>query len=225
MNEQVAPAELPQGSRNWSNGVRIAVLLGVMALIALLTYGLLSTGTSDRIDTALRDGRSAPAPGFTLELLERGDIPPRLAPAFDRALRGDRLSLEGLRGTPVVLNLWASWCTPCRDEAESLQRSWSVAGRRGVLFLGLDIQDLRGDARAFIDEFGLTYPSVREPERSVARSYGATGFPETFFIDRSGRVVGHVIGAISPKQIVAGVVAAQSGRVGGVASGGDTLSR
>ena len=66
---------------------------------------------------------------------------------------------------------------------------------------------------------------MREPERSVAKSYGATGFPETFFIDRNGRVVAHVIGAIAPKQIVAGVAAAETGRVAGVGSGGETLSR
>ena len=201
------------------------MLVAVVALMALLTYGLLSKGTSDRIDRALRDGRATPAPTFNHELLERGTLPASLVPAFDRATSAGRLNLARLRGTPVVLNLWASWCTPCRDEAKPLERAWRVAGKRGVLFLGLNIQDLRGDARAFIDEFGSTYPSVREPGRSVAKSYGATGFPETFFIDRRGRVVGHVIGAIAPKQIAAGVAAAATGRVAGVGDGGESLSR
>ena len=85
------------------------------------------------------------------------------------------MSLSELRGTPVVLNLWASWCTPCREESPRLREGWERWGPRGVAFLGLNIQDLRGDARDFSDEFGLTYPSVRDARRGVADDYGATG--------------------------------------------------
>ena len=102
---------------------------------------------------------------------------------------------------PVVLNMWASWCSPCREEAGRLERGWRAAGPRGVLFLGLDIQDLRGDARPSSREYGATYPSVRDPGRDVANDYGATGIPETYFIDRQGRVVAHVIGVVSTRQL------------------------
>jgi cytochrome c biogenesis protein CcmG/thiol:disulfide interchange protein DsbE len=89
-----------------------------------------------------------------------------------------------------------------------------------VAFLGLNIQDLRGDARDFSREFGLTYPSVRDARRGVADRYGATGIPETFFVDARGRVVAHVIGVVSEAQLAAGAQAALTGQVAGTVSGG-----
>ena len=79
----------------------------------------------------------------------------------------------------------------------------------------------RSTARAWIDEFGVTYPQVRDPSDRTARSYGATGLPETYFIDARGRVVGHVIGQITPEQLMAGVEAARSGRLLGARAGGE----
>src|SRR5919197_5462010 len=84
----------------------------VAAFVALLAYGLLSKGTDDRIDEALVSGRAAAAPGFSLEVLERGTLPPRLERQVGGNLASGHLSLSDLRGVPVVLNLWASWCTP-----------------------------------------------------------------------------------------------------------------
>jgi cytochrome c biogenesis protein CcmG, thiol:disulfide interchange protein DsbE len=195
----------------------------VAAFLALLAYGLLSKGTDDRIDEALASGRAIAAPGFELEILDHGELPPRLERPLGPALARDRLSLAGLRGTPVVLNLWASWCTPCREEAPRLERAWRSSGPKGVLFLGLDIQDLRGDAQDFIGKYGATYPSVREPGREIANSYGATGIPETYFIDRRGRAVAHVIGVVSTAQLAEGTRAAITGRVAGRSSGGDSF--
>ena len=202
---------------------RWMVLALVAAFIALLTYGLLSKGADERIDESLASGRAAAAPGFSLEVLDRGALPPRLARRVDPAVADGRLSLTELRGVPVVLNLWASWCTPCRDEAPRLEQGWRALGSRGVLFLGLDIQDLRGDANAFIHKYGASYPSVREPGRDVANSYGATGIPETYFIDARGRVVAHVIGVVSARQLAQGAVAAATGRVAGRSTGGDSF--
>jgi cytochrome c biogenesis protein CcmG/thiol:disulfide interchange protein DsbE len=202
---------------------RWAVFALVAAFLALLAYGLLSKGTDDRIDEALASGRAVAAPGFDLEKLAPGTLPPRLGRSLDQALGGDRLALADLRGTPVVLNLWASWCTPCREEAGRLERGWLTHGPKGVLFLGLDIQDLRGDAQGFIRKYGATYPSVREPGRDIASSYGATGIPETYFIDRRGRVVAHVIGVVSTAQLDAGARAALAGRVAGRSTGGESF--
>jgi thiol-disulfide isomerase/thioredoxin len=156
---------------------RWLVLVLVAGFLALLTYGLLSKGTDDRIDQALASGRAATAPSFSLEVLDSGTLPPRIATPVSPALADRRLALGELRGMPVVLNLWASWCTPCREEAARLERGWRALGPRGVLFLGLDIQDVRGDGEGFIRKYGATYPSVREPGREVANSYGATGIP------------------------------------------------
>ena len=195
---------------------RWAAIALVAAFLALLTYGLLSKGSDDRIDQALGAGRPAAAPGFSLEVLEPGVLPPRLARSVGPALERGRLSLADTRGSPVVLNLWASWCTPCRQEAPRLERRWRTAGPQGVLFLGLDIQDVRGDARAFAARYGLTYPSVRESGREVANKYGATGIPETYFIDRRGRVVAHARGPVDVEQLQAGIAAARTGRVAAI---------
>jgi cytochrome c biogenesis protein CcmG/thiol:disulfide interchange protein DsbE len=202
---------------------RWIVLALVAAFLALLTYGLLSKGTDDRIDQALASGRAAAAPSFSLEVLQRGELPPRLAKPVGPPLGDNRLSLAELRGVPVVLNLWASWCTPCGQEAARLEQGWRSLGRRGVLFLGLDIQDVRGDGEGFIRKHGATYPSVREPGRDIANSYGATGIPETYFIDAHGRVVAHVIGVVSDRQLAQGALAAATGRVAGRSSGGDSF--
>ena len=208
--------------RSLNVGRWLAVAL-VAAFLALLAYGLLSKGTDDRIDQALASGRAPAAPSFSLEVLTRGTLPPRLERSVGSDLGAARLSLADLRGVPVVLNLWASWCSPCREEAGRLEQGWQQLGSRGVLFLGLDIQDVREDGLAFARRHGATYPSVREPGREVANSYGATGIPETYFIDRRGRVVAHVIGVVSTRQLAQGAAAAAAGRIAGRSTGGDSF--
>jgi cytochrome c biogenesis protein CcmG, thiol:disulfide interchange protein DsbE len=218
--EAHASAPAAERRRGWG---RWAVIAAVVLFLALLVYGLESRGPDDAIDSALADGRAAPAPAFTLELLEQGDIPAALRAPLGKAFADGRVSLSELRGTPVVLNLWASWCTPCREEAPRLQRGWERWGRKGVAFLGLNIQDLRGDARSFAKRFGITHPSVRDARRGVADSYGATGIPETFFVDARGRVVGHVIGVVAERELDVGARAATEGRVVGTITGGRTF--
>jgi cytochrome c biogenesis protein CcmG/thiol:disulfide interchange protein DsbE len=213
----VAATALPTDRRRWGRWAALGV---VLLFLALLIYGLASKGPDDVIDSNLAEGRAPRAPAFTLEVLERGSLPARLRRTVGAALADGKVTISELRGTPVVLNLWASWCTPCREESPRLRAGWERLGRRGVAFLGLNIQDLRGDAREFSREFGLTYPSVRDARRGVADDYGATGIPETFFVDARGRVVGHVIGVVSAAQLAAGVQAALTGRVAGTVSGG-----
>jgi cytochrome c biogenesis protein CcmG, thiol:disulfide interchange protein DsbE len=93
-----------------------------------------------------------------------------------------------------------------------LEAAWRRWGRRGALFLGLDMQDVRGDARSFLREEGVTYPTIRDPSKEVATDFGATGIPETYFVSGSGRVVAHVVGVVSPGQLEGGVMAARANR-------------
>ena len=196
--------------------LRIAGALAAAAFVALLAYGLTTKATDSTIDDALSRGEAVAAPGFSLSALADGRDP---GPAWRKAAADGEVTLAELRGTPLVVNFWASWCDPCRAEAKVLQREWSR--QDGVLFVGLDAQDAREDARDFIAQFGLTFPHVRDPGNDTQRSWGVTGLPETYFIGADGKVVGHVIGTVDEAQLRDGVAAARAGRPQGLGSGGE----
>jgi cytochrome c biogenesis protein CcmG/thiol:disulfide interchange protein DsbE len=101
-----------------------------------------------------------------------------------------------------VLNFWASWCIPCKEEAPFLAAA-SLAHRRDVAFLGVDIQDFESDARDFLDELDVPYPSVRDGTSKTHSAYGLTGAPETYYIDAEGRIVEHAKGAVSRRELEA----------------------
>jgi cytochrome c biogenesis protein CcmG/thiol:disulfide interchange protein DsbE len=125
--------------------------------------------------------------------------PPKgLAPAFTLSrLSGDgKVALASLRGKVVVLNFWASWCGPCKGEAKDLEagsRRWSG---KGVVVLGIDSEDFTGDAKSFARKYGLTYVQLHDGPGGVKDRYGVSAYPETFFIDRHGKVVHHVAGPV-----------------------------
>lgn len=200
--------------------VRTAVVLGVGLFVALLVYGLVTKAPSTTIDDSLAQASPAAAPGFELPVLQEGTPGPKLSETVERAVADGRVSLDDLRGTPVVLNFWASWCVPCQEEAPLLERSWNDASGRGTLFVGLNMQDLTQDARAFMRRFDNTYLNVRDQSNDVARRWGVTGLPETFFITAQGDVVGHVVGVVSDQQMEAGIAAIRSGRPVGALQGG-----
>ncbi len=212
-------APLPAGARRWL--LPATVTVSALLFIGLLAFGLRAQAPNGAIDDSLARGRAAPAPAFDLALLEPVDLGPGLGPKLGARLARERLSLEDLRGVPVVLNIWASWCDPCRQEAPLLERTWRTDGRRlGTVFLGLDQQDTTGDAGAFTHQYAISYPNVHDAGNDIPRSYGATGVPETYFIDARGQVVDHVLGITSPAQLREGMLAAQAGQPRGVRTGG-----
>jgi thiol-disulfide isomerase/thioredoxin len=172
---------------------------GAAALATVLGLAACTARASGQ-QAALGSGQSFVAgdPGTTLY---RGSEAPAAPAVSGTTLSGARLSLSAYRGHVLVLNFWGSWCTPCRSEAPALA---SLARRfqpAGVRFLGVDIRDNPAAARAFMSNFGITYPSLNDPGDEVALAFRATvppgGIPTTLVISRSGRVVARVIGEAS----------------------------
>jgi len=120
------------------------------------------------------------------------------APAFDLPrLEGDgRVSLASLQGRAVVVNFWASWCDPCRDESPYLERLWREQRSRGLVLVGVNEEDVSKDAQRFARRHGLTYPLVRDKSGGLRDDYGLRGYPETFVIDRRGKIVERVAGPV-----------------------------
>ena len=122
-----------------------------------------------------------------------------IAPAFTlQRLNGSgAVSLASLRGRPVVLNFWSSSCVTCKSEAPVLERDWTRYRSRGVVFLGLDYHDLASDARTFVTAHGLTFPILRDVSGNVTNTYGVAQAPETYVVNRRGRIVAHLRGPIN----------------------------
>jgi cytochrome c biogenesis protein CcmG, thiol:disulfide interchange protein DsbE len=196
-------------------------LLAAAGLVGLLIYGVIARSPDTRIDDSLARNQPIPAPSYRLAVLRRGTLGPRLERRVGPALADGRVSPSELRGTPYVLNIWASWCVPCRDEAPELVREWRRMRPRGVLFVGLDMQDTAEDARRFMDHYGIDYLTIKDPTNDTSHRYGATGVPETFFISARGDIVNHVIGVVTPAQLRGGIDAAVSGRPEAARQGGE----
>jgi cytochrome c biogenesis protein CcmG, thiol:disulfide interchange protein DsbE len=130
------------------------------------------------------------------------DVEPRPAPDFELKLySGETVRLSDFKGDkPVVINFWASWCPPCREEAPALAEA-AARFEGEVVFLGIVINDSQAAAEAFMDEFGITYGNGPD-DSNIARAYRLTGIPETFWIDKKGRIVAHWIGAIDEDRLV-----------------------
>jgi cytochrome c biogenesis protein CcmG/thiol:disulfide interchange protein DsbE len=152
--------------------MRWVVVAMAAALVGLLAYGLASQGTDTSIDQAISEGKRIEAPNADLARLGTSGS----------------ASLTDYRGKVVVLNFWASWCKPCRDELPLLERTHkSIAGKNAVV-LGVNYKDISSDALGYVRKYGLTFESLRDPDGRFAERYGSRAFPETFIIDRTGKV-------------------------------------
>jgi cytochrome c biogenesis protein CcmG, thiol:disulfide interchange protein DsbE len=188
---------------------RLATLAVLSLFLALLAHGLLSKPGNSTIDSDLANGVSPRAPALSQELLVLGRPGGLLHQRIRTAAADGEISLDEVRGSPLVLNFWASWCPSCKQEAPRLEAAWRSARGREILFLGLDVQDVTEDARELIAGFGLSYPMLRDGEGHTLRDWGVGALPETFFIDATGRIVAHTIGAVSRQQLRSGIRAAE----------------
>jgi len=156
--------------------LRWVIPLSAVPVIALLAYGFRT------------NPRDVPSP-----LVGRPAVPFTLT-----TFAGEPVSLEALRGKVVVLNFWASWCYPaCYEEAPVLERNWRGYRDRGVVVVGVDIQDKREAALKFVGDFGLTFPIAQDLKGTVSVDYGVYGVPETFFLDRQGKIRLKHVGAVT----------------------------
>ena len=130
-------------------------------------------------------------------------------PSFDLPQLGDdaaRVSSAQFRGQPLVINFWATWCGPCRDEAPLLERVWRKYRDRGVVVIGVDIRDFTGDALAFAKRYDVTYPLAYDGPGRLWEPWGLSGLPETFFVDRAGVIVEHRVGPYeTERELVAAI--------------------
>jgi cytochrome c biogenesis protein CcmG, thiol:disulfide interchange protein DsbE len=148
------------------------VTFAAAALVALLAYGVAANGPDTSIDSAVSKGKRVEAPVKDLAVLGAGGTG----------------SLADHAGKVVVLNVWASWCPPCKSELPLLQRTHERIRRHGGMVLGIDTQDAPEKALELLREKRITFPSLRDRDREYGRSLGVSGYPETFVIDREGRI-------------------------------------
>jgi thiol-disulfide isomerase/thioredoxin len=182
-------AQPPQRSSRWS-GRRVWIAASTVVLAALIAGGVLAArgnGPAQALP-AVSTGGSA------LNLSGRDP------------LTGRHVSLAAFKGKPIVLNVWGSWCTGCREEARDLAAF--TRSHPNEQTVGIDTQDTSGGARAFYREFSWHHPSIADPDGSIAASLGLQGTPTTFFLDRRHRVVTRIVGATNKAGFEAGLRAA-----------------
>ena len=159
----------------------------MLALLALLAYGIAQNQTSQSIDSQLAAGKRPAAPNIKLPKLSGG---------------GPDVALSSYRGKVVVLNFWASWCPPCKEEAPVLAR-WQprLAAKNGTI-VGVDVLDVTSDAQKFIADHKLDFPHLRDQDGSELKSFEIVGYPETIVLDRKGRIAATSRGTIDEKFFV-----------------------
>jgi cytochrome c biogenesis protein CcmG/thiol:disulfide interchange protein DsbE len=155
---------------------KIAIYGSVLGLLGILGWGLIRVQAGPR--------SSGVAPDFTLY-----------------TFGGDEITLSELRGQVVVINFWASWCPPCKEEAPYLEQMWRKYKDQGVVFLGVDYVDTEPEALAYIAEFDITYPNGPDLRTDISQAYRIQGVPETFFVAKDGTLKGVKVGPLFPPEL------------------------
>ncbi len=172
-NQEVHSSEEIQTESRRQSGVFALSSILIIALLGLLTWGLIKVG--------------------------RGPVNQGMAPDFTLInFDGETLTLSELRGQVVIINIWASWCPPCRDEAPYLEQTWRKYKDQGVVFIGVDYVDTDVEALAYIAEFDITYFNGPDIGTRISQAYNIQGVPETFFVAKNGELRGFHIGPLFP---------------------------
>lgn len=192
---EVDQAEKPEPARGRKSSRRRNITIFIV--VSVLNVGLLALLWTQLLTPAQNAGQNQAnaadplighaAPNFTLDALSL-----QAAPA---------ISLASYKGRPVMLNVWSSTCVPCVDEASLLQAQWQRVKSQGIVFLGVDFQDVKSDGLSFLHKYGITYLNVLDATGSTAISYGVSATPETIFINREGIVASRVVGQLTEQTL------------------------
>ena len=160
----------------------------VMGIIVFGFFGLLALGLMNKSPVTGKSGMTRvgkAAPNITMPLLDGGEF-----------------QMSEYAARPMVVNFWASWCPPCREESPGFERTWRRFSDSGLLIVGVDIQDSLEDGLAYIREFDLTFPNGVDLDGKITVEYGVIGLPVTFFIGADGIVKGRWVGALPEDRLV-----------------------
>lgn len=189
VSETLQDADHEASAENSASEGKPVKIVGIIVsgILVIGLFVLLGIGLANRSPVTSRSGVTRidkPAPQFVLPLFDGG--------TFDLAEH---------QGKPIVINFWASWCIPCRQEAPILEGLWQEH-QDDVVFVGVDIQDGERDSLAYLEEFGVTYPNGLDADGRITVDYGVIGIPVTFFINRDGMVERRWVGAVRESQLV-----------------------
>ena len=175
LTTELIPEETIQKKRRFGVGTLISFVL-LLGLLGLLGWGLIKVN-SGQLDSGM-------APDFTIT-------------SFD----DETLTLSKLRGQVVIINFWASWCPPCREEAAYLEATWRKYQDKGVVFIGVDYVDTEKAALAYIEEFNITYFNGHDVGTRISQAYRMDGVPETYFVAKNGELRGIKVGPLAPPEL------------------------
>lgn len=161
-------------------GSKLAVLVIIIIILIIMGYAIF--GKREAVTSSPLVGKQAP--DFTLK-------------QFD----GEEIKLSDLRGKTVLVNFWASWCMPCRQEARALEESWEKYKDKDVVFIGVNVWDEQSSAISYMDKYGGPYPHGTDPAEEIQVEYGIGGVPETYFISPSGVIIDKYNGPLTERII------------------------
>ena len=182
-----------QTKSNAIKGIAILILAILISLFAIF----LATGLANQASATGRSGEQ---------------LIGRKAPEFlADSINGTPVSLSNFPESPIILNFWASWCPPCRDETPHFEKIWRLYKEKDVVVIGINVQDDLNSANEYISEFDVTFVNGMDKNGRIMVDYGVTGLPVTFFLDREGMIIGRWVGSIGASSLESRVEALENG--------------